>query len=208
MSKADVDAVGIASKQRHLYLLNRVKNGQALTKAELEELAEHEKKSKEIKATAKEQSAVIAPDQIIEGAQEAAKYAGVSPRTIRRWVQEGMFVGKRAGKKIYIKNMLDVFRLQQGKDLTEDRKREQKADADYKTIKTQLLELELKIKQGQLVAVETLERERITRILAVKRAFLGLGRNLAPQLSRLKDPRKIQARINDAVREIIESFTK
>jgi len=49
--------------------------------------------------------------------------------------------------------------------------------------------------------------EQVARIQAIKREFLGLGRKLAPQLARLKDPRKIQARINAQIREIITTFT-
>jgi len=47
---------------------------------------------------------------VIENQKEAARYAGVSPRTIRRWRDEG---GMRVIKKIfYIKAELDRFKNQ------------------------------------------------------------------------------------------------
>ncbi|HUW18252.1 MAG TPA: helix-turn-helix domain-containing protein [Sedimentisphaerales bacterium] len=174
-------------------------------------MAEYEKKrkaAKKSKGGGKPDVAGIAPDQIIESTKEAAKYARVSARTVRRWVQEGMYAGKRDGKRIYIKNVLDVYKLHHGKEFSEDRKREQTAEADYKEIKAKLLAMDLKVRTGELIEREAIDRQRVQRIQAVKRAFLGLGRKLAPQLGPIKDPRKIQARIDEQVREIIGIFAK
>jgi len=191
-------------------LLEKIKSNQPLTKAELEELTIKEKKNRQQKGAKKPRSG--GKDSPLEGGlnsqKAAAKYAQVTVRTIRRWVKAGMPTGKLNGKTIYIKEMLDFYKLNEGKETSGDRKREQKAQADYKTTKAQLLELELKIKQGQLIACEDIERERIVRILTVKRALLGLGRTLAPQLAKTKDPRKIQSRIDKEVRLIIEKFAK
>jgi len=166
-----------------------------------------EKKTKKAKGGGKPDPAGISPDQIIEGTKLAAEYAKVSARTIRRWVQEGMYCGRRGTKRIYIKNVLDVYKLHHGKELCEDRKREQTAEADYKEIKAKLLAMDLKVRTGELIERQEIERQWVQRIQAVKRAFLGLGRKLAPQLARLKDPRKIQARIDAQIREIITTFT-
>jgi len=194
-------------------LLEKIKNNQPLTKAELEELTEKEKKNKQrkgAKGQGKKQTAIA--DSKLEGGlnsqKAAAKYAKVNTRTIRRWVANGMPTGKLDGKTIYIAEMLDFYKLNEGKESSKDRKREQKAQADYKTTKATLLELELKIKQGELIAREAIEKERIVRILTVKRALLGLGRKLAPRLANIKDPRKIQSRIIEEVRLIIERFAK
>ena len=170
-------------------------------------MAEREKKSKSKKGRGKPDVAGIAPDQIIESTKEAARYVHLSPRTIRRWVQEGMYAGKRDGKRIYIKNVLDVYKLHHGKELSPDRKREQTAEADYKEIKAKLLAMDLALRQGKQKDVETFEKKNIAQILAIKRAFLGLGRKMAPQLGPIKDPRKIQGRIDEQVREIIKTFT-
>jgi len=176
-------------------------------------LTEHEKKNKQrrgAKGQGKKKTAIA--DSLMEGGlnsqKAAAKYAKVNVRTIRRWVQAGMPTGKLDGKTIYIAEMLDFYKLNEGKETSKDRKREQKAQADYKTTKAQLLELELKIKQGELIERDSIEKERILRILTVKRALLGLGRTLAPQLATIKNPRKIQSRIDKEVRTIIEKFAK
>lgn len=168
-------------------------------------MTEHEKKNKQRKGAKKPRSGV---EGGLNSQKAAAKYAHVTVRTIRRWVKAGMPTGKLDGKTIYIEEMLDFYKLNEGKETGKDRKREQKAQADYKTTKAQLLELELKIKQGRLIAFEDIEKERIVRILTVKRALLGLGRKLAPGLANIKDPRKIQGRINKEMRSIIEGFAK
>jgi len=72
--------------------------------------------------------------------------------------------------------------------------------------KAKLLAMDLKVRTGELIERQEIERQWVQRIQAVKRAFLGLGRKLAPQLARLKDPRKIQARIDAQIREIITTF--
>ena len=191
-------------------MLEKIKNNQPLTKAELEELTEKEKKNKQRKGAKKPRSGD--KDSPLAGGlnsqKAAAKYAKVNTRTIRRWVQAGMPTGKLDGKTIYIAEMLDFYKLNEGSQTSGDRKREQKAQADYKTTKAQLLELELKIKQGELIERDSIEKERILRILTVKRALLGLGRTLAPQLATIKNPRKIQSRIDKEVRTIIEKFAK
>jgi len=63
--------------------------------------------------------------------------------------------------------------------IKKDYKREQKAQADYKTMKAQLLELELKIKQGKLVRREDIKKERNVKSKkkANKQNIIGLLRS-------------------------------
>ena len=173
-------------------------------------MTEKEKKNRQRKGAKKPRGGD--KDTPLEGGlnsqKAAAAYAKVNTRTIRRWVANGMPTGKLNGKTIYIAEMLDFYKESEGNQGSPDRKREQKAQADYKTTKATLLELELKIKQGELIELGTIEKERIVRILTVKRALLGLGRELAPRLATIKDPRKIQSRIDEKMRSIIERFAK
>lgn len=120
----------------------------------------------------------MAPDQIVVGTAAAAVYAHVSPRTVRRWVQEGMYADKRDGKRIYIKNVLDVFKLHHGKELSQDRKREQTAEADYKEIKAKLLAMDLKVRTGELIECEEIEKQRVERILTVTRGLNAMQRRI------------------------------
>lgn len=78
----------------------------------------------------KKKPAALAADEIIESQKKAAKYVGRSERTIRRWVREGMPTAKVNGKTVYVKSMLDYFKASEGKQITEDRKREQVAVLD------------------------------------------------------------------------------
>jgi len=168
-------------------------------------VAKNKKKMQRRKGTkAQSNKAVIAASQLIETQKEAAEYAGVNTRTIRRWEDEGM---PKTEDDFYIRSMLDIFKANKGSQITEDKARLQSAEANYKETKAKLLEIELKIKQGQLLPLEAIEKARIARILAVKRAWLGQGRKLAKRLAALKDPRKIQALLDDENRMIITGFT-
>lgn len=198
--------VEIAHKRRHLQLLEKVKSAEKLSAAEVKELEEYKDAfANQKKTNNREKSVVIDAAEVIKTQIEAAAYAGVSKRTIRRWRGAGMPQTKDG---YYIKSMLDFFKAHQGEAPSGDRQREQKAQADLKTTKARLLELELAIKVGELVKKEVLEKERIARIQMVKRALLGLGRKVAPRAAKLRDPRKLAALINEQVREIIERFAK
>ena len=145
----------------------------------------------------------FASDQVVLGQKAAAAYAGVSVRTIRNWKAAGMPVAEGGG---YIKGMLDFYRKNEGLQPTAERKAGLAADADYKTVRAKLLQMELDVKQGRLLAADEIEAGRVNRILAVKRALLGLGRKLAPQLAKVKDAKRIAAIINTECRDIIKSF--
>jgi len=204
----DIDPVEVAIKQRHLYLLSKIKTSQPLNKKEIEELTELEHRSKKQMTRSpgqgiQDSGGDLAAEQIITTQKEAAKYAGVSTRTIRRWTNAGM---SRTEAGCYIKSMLDFYRAHEGSAPTKDKERQQTADADAKEVKAKLLAMELELKQGQLVHRDEMERENIRKIITVKRALLGQGRKLASRLARLKDPRKIQALIDAENRTIIEGF--
>ena len=162
--------------------------------------------SKSKKATGDKRRATskLAADQIVTGQKAAAEYAGVSVRTIRNWKADGMPVAAGGG---YIKGFLDFYRKNEGRQPTEEKKQAMSADADYKSTRAKLLAMELDIKQGKLVPADEIEAGRIARILTVKRALLGLGRKLAPQLVKLKNEGRIAAVINAECRNIIKSFS-
>jgi hypothetical protein len=204
LSKNDLDAVEIAQKQRHLYLLNQVKNNRHLSQRELKELKKLEDKAKsKKKIKPKRKAAAFADAEIIKTQANAAKYAGKSVRTIRRWVKAGM---PRTESGHYIKAMLDFYKINEGNQPTEAKKRSQDADAGIKEKKDKLLQLQLEEKQRDFDA--ELERALVQRIPVIKRPFLGMGRKLAPQLANIRDERKIQRIINDEVRDIIRSFSE
>ncbi len=210
MKNTGLDAVEIAQKQRHLYLLGKVKNNRHLSSKELEELKKLEEKNRETKderrATVKKaKAAAVADAEIIKTQKEAAAYASVSVRTVRRWVKAGM---PRTEAGHYIKSMLHFYRDNEGNQPTEAKAKGQAADAEYKDAKARLMQIDLEVKQGRLIPADQIEAGRVARILAVKRALLGLGRKLAPQLAKIKDERKIQRIINDQVKAMIKGFAE
>lgn len=160
------------------------------------------KKKKDTSLTAAQSAKGAA--QIIKTQKEAAAYVGRDTRTIRRWVANGMPI---TAEGHYIKTMLDMFKVSEG-DQSEDRQRHQKADADLKETKAKLAEMELELRTGEWLGREQVERDSVRKITTVKRALLGLGRKISPQLAALRQPRKIQKIIDDTVREIIENFAK
>ena len=186
-----------------------MKNNRPLTKKEIEELAKLEEKVKSKKAKAKpggkkkKNGHEIAADQVLATQKQAAEYAGVSTRTVRRWKNEDMPLTKE-GK--YIKAMLDHYKRNEGKETTPEKKRTAVAVADIKETNAKLRQMELEIKQGELVRREDLDKKDARKVLAVKRALLGLGRKVADRLSRLRDPHKIQAVIDTETKEIIAGF--
>ena len=206
MKNTGLDAVEIAQKQRHLYLLGKVKNNRHLSPKELEELKKLEEKDKsKAKEKPKAKAAAIADGEILKTQKEAAAYAEVSTRTVRRWVEAKM---PRTEAGHYIKAMLIFYRDNEGNQPTEAKAKGQAADADYKGAKARLMEIELSVKEGKLIPADQIEAGRVARILAVKRALLGLGRKLAPQLAKIKDERKIQNIINNEARAMIKGFAE
>ena len=146
----------------------------------------------------------LAEGQVLTGQKAAAAYAGVSVRTIRYWKAAGMPVAEGGG---YIKGMLDFYKKNEGLQPTEEKKAALSADADYKTTRARLLAMELDLKQGKLLAADEIKAGRVARILTVKRALLGLGRKLAPQLAKITDEKRIAAVINNECRNIIKGFS-
>lgn len=151
----------------------------------------------------KKKAAAFADAEIVKTQRLAGRYAGVSVRTVRRWCRAGM---PKTDAGHYIKAMLDFYKTNEGSQPTEAKKKGQTADAEYKDAKARLMQLDLAEKEKRLLSADEIEKGRVARILAVKRALLGLGRTLAPQLAKIRDERKIQKIISDTVRTIIENF--
>jgi len=201
---AVVNAVTIAEKQRLRLLLTKINQDQALTKAELDEFKHLESKymsPSDGKAKAK---VAFAESQILRTRQNAAKYAGVCVRTIGRWVKGGMM---RTDRDYYIKSQLDIFKQNEGQAPNEHKVRVTKASADVKEVQAELLKMDLVNRQKKYHSVEECLQRDIARILAVKRALMGMGRKMAQQFPK-KQRRKIQAVCNQEARNICDNFAE
>ena len=161
-------------------------------------------KNSKLKRSAKRSATAFADGELVKSQRLAGRYAGVSERTVRRWVKAGM---PRTAAGHYFKAMLDVYKSNEGSQPTEAKKKGQTADAEYKDAKAKLMQMDLDVREGQLVPLGEIEQGRVQRILAVKRALMGQGRKLGPQLANTRDARKCQKIIDDDNRAIIEAFS-
>ncbi|UCE98975.1 MAG: prepilin-type N-terminal cleavage/methylation domain-containing protein [Planctomycetota bacterium] len=76
-----------------------------------------------------QQEKELSAEQIIETIEEAAEYAGVDVETIEQWVENGMPVTEDG---YYIKNMVDLYKDNEGNPSIEDINRVAQADADLR----------------------------------------------------------------------------
>jgi len=188
MAEQKQNLAEIARKKRHLHLIEKMHSGKALTKPEITELAQFEAEP-------------LSPT-VVKTMEEVARVMGVSYRTVQRWRQDGMpttqdgFYDLDKVKDWHAaRNEKDE--LQESKEYWEER---------IFSYKASLLEMDVKKATGELVSREVVEKGRISRIIAVKRAFLALPRVLAPRLA-MKEPREIETELYEAISEIIDEFS-
>ena len=141
--------------------------------------------------------------EVLATQQEAADYAGVSTRTIRKWVVAGM---PQAGKSGYLKLYLDKFRQGGRPAASGNRARIQAAVADIKETEAELKLMKLEIEKGLLIRKEEQIQKDVQRALVLKRAFQNLGRIIAPRVAGSKSARQCKNFIDKAVRQILENF--
>jgi|GEM_PF-584382 len=176
----------LADKRRYLYLVEKMQRG-ALTRSEIAELRRYE--------------AGPLPDTIVKTSEEVAKVMEVTYRTVQRWKREGMPITKEGFYdleeiKAWHLSTLAKGKRAKGKDFWDEK---------ISKFKAGLLELELLETSGMLLPKEDVERDRINRIIAIKRTFLALPTRMAPLLA-MKEPREIEALLSEAVGEIIDEF--
>lgn len=169
----------------------------------MRELAKLEKKPRS-KTKAKKNTATLAAEQIIKTQKKAAAYANTTVRTIRRWVDEGMPVTEEGH---YIRGMLDIYRLNKGKEQTEMRTKGQEADADYKHAKAKLIGMELQLKTGELVRKADYDRRDVTRIRVIKRGINAMCRKIVASVP-ARYRRSVQKTAEREARHLIEGFAK
>lgn len=132
--------------------------------------------------------------EFIKTQAEAARFLETSTRTIRRWTSEGLAKTEQG----YRKKDLIKWQLNKGRPPTETRERIQTAEADFKETKAKLLEYDLKVKKGQLIDIEEVERRKIKQIIVAKRILLSLPRKL-PTLLKNKSTKKMKQVIKGEV---------
>jgi phage terminase Nu1 subunit (DNA packaging protein) len=188
----------MATKKRHIYLLEKMQIGKSLTKSELEELKEFESHGK--KETEKP-SAKEVPIGIVKTIPEVAKQLGCTSRTVRNWVSEGMPVGPN---KTFDIEAIRMWRQQ--RDNRRKPSESEELDNKIRRIRLKNLELDHKQKIGQLISLNDVEQGRVARILAVKQELLALPRALAKLLENC-EARKIETILREKIDQTIKKFS-
>lgn len=183
------DVIGIAKKQRHALLLQKLGAGK-LSKSELSELEAYEEV-----ATSKTKLKTV---------RETAKHFNVSIRTINFWVQDGC---PRSEEGLDLEAVAAWKDARNAKNGTPDPDKIQdlKERVRWRKAKADLAEMEREEKRGNLIDKNEVITDRITRIITVKQSLLSIPR-MAPRLEGLT-PREIESALKLKIHEIIREFS-
>lgn len=207
----NLSATEIAQKQRHLYLLTRIRNNQPLSRPELAELEELEKTMIDKKATSSKRQvttpsrAEVAAADVIENEAAAALYTGRSTRTIRRWRNEGMLTAVKDGKPVYLRSQLKLFAENEGRKPTKTKLKKEEAEAGIKQTRDEREKIELEILKGEWVRKEDINKDNVRKVLTVKSGIFALVRTIIAAVP-AESRRQIQRIANKEARRIIEGF--
>ena len=192
--KPKQNVVEMAKKKRHIYLLEKMQKGKALSPSELQELAKYENGDD------------VSPS-IVETQKDVARAFAVSARTVRYWIEDGMPV-EEDGR-------FDLVRIQSWKFFKKEKKGNKDNGSGEKTnweakeieFKAKLKEIAYKEKMGQLIDRSIAEEALSEIIITAKRQFLSLPKQIAPQLVGL-DAQKIDEILDERLKEIIGGFAE
>ena len=185
----DDSIVSIAQKNRHVFLLQKVKTGK-MSRSELKELEKYEADFKQDKNPA------IAKTQ-----EEVAKALKVSTRTVHFWVHDGM---PKNSDGTYDIIKIQAWRTAKNNKGNPDENKD-KWDIQYRQYKALNEELEYQKNKGELLDRKEVWEFCSKQVQEAKRKFLVLGTIVAPQLVGL-GVREIQELIDAKVKEIIRSY--
>jgi len=210
-TKANV--VEMAKKKRHISLLEKMQKGKALTKAEIRELAEFEKGAKK--------------PNIVNTKKEVANSFDISIRTVSNWIQDGMPVRKDGHYDLLeIKNW-KLMREQRNTLKRREKKKKNRSenegtngqsekDLDAKNVDwtwkkeeydARLKKLKYEEQEGKLISREDAVNALKESIRTIKKQFLSLPKQIAPQLVGLEIG-DIDQVLTVRIKEIIEGFAR
>ena len=159
-------------------------------------------------------------DLVIVGQKAVAEIFEVTERTVRNWIKAGLpRLSKRRFDRHQVQSWLDrrdgqvvsprqpdghdplqpFLPVERGKDFEDSRMKRARAD---------LLELDLKVRRGELVPRAQVQQMFVNRIMAVKQGLLSLPRALPPQLMVCHTEREMEPVIYKAVRDLLDAFAR
>lgn len=169
----------MAKKKRHIYLLEKLKQGKSLTPAELKELEKLEAGPLPPPPKEPEAHPGIARNQ-----KELAMAVGKSLRTIGNWIAEGMPV--RPDGSYHIATVVEWHVMRNVKKMEGYGSRSEAEEALQK-IKAEKAQMELDQMKSELVKKSEVARENAKKIQALKTALLTMAKKLAARLVGLKE---------------------
>lgn len=133
---------------------------------------------------------------------ELAEAINVSPRTVQRFISEGMPVSKDG-----VYDLVPIIRWLREKELKELEERSQnKWKDDHEKWKAKQAEVRYQKMVGELVPAEEVEEGRLKRVLAYKRQLVQLPHVLAPKVDNV-NAREAYVIIEDCVNLILDRFS-
>jgi hypothetical protein len=188
------DLVELAKKKRHIALVEKLTRG-TLSSKELKELEEFEKENRKV------------ADDIIDGTADLptiSVYLEKSPRMVRRYIKQGLPVIRDSKGEIFRFKVAEVFKWYYGmQGLSDDGK--EYWDNEYRKNRAKLSELELKQKEGELIAFSEHASKIKNQIRGIKAGFLRLPKYIAPKLYQ-QEPKVICEILDEELRYIINQF--
>lgn len=186
--------IEMAKKRRHIHLLEKLHRGKSasptLSKSEIKELEKYENDPNS--------------PGVVDSQEKVAKVFGVSTRTVAYWTRDGMPTTPQGKYDLLeIRAWRTLKKQKKGQSVKKDSL--EVWDARFREYKARLAEIALKKASGELVSRAQVEKDLIHISLTVKRAFLALPRQLAPQLIGL-EARQIESILASRVKEIISAF--
>ena len=184
-SRARAGPVEVAQRQRHLSLLERVRQGRALTSKELAELDGYESAGKVRERPGESSMQLdIAAVEVVIGQKAAARFAGVTDRTIRRWERAGMPVGQRGDSRVYYKSILKQYADNEG-PIDKLAAREREAVVRRKEMAALREQRMLEQVEGAFIPAEQYTAENVRKVAACRRALAASERKIQTQWPRL-----------------------
>jgi phage terminase Nu1 subunit (DNA packaging protein) len=196
-SQEKPDIVNMARKQRHIHLIEKMRK-KPLSKAEITELAKYEKENPS--------------PGVVETKVQVGSAFDVTPRTVTNWMQQGMPIRQDGRYNLLdIKSWLTEREARAKAKITPPNKNnhENYGDVDLRKVKAQAekIELENAKTRGELISREIAEQTLREMVVSVKRQFLALPKQIAPQLETIPAI-EIEQILTERIEEIIAGFAK
>lgn len=154
----------------------------------------------------------MAENQNLQTTQVVAKIFGVSTRRVEQLKSEGIIKGQGKPTKYdllptiqaYIKYLSDkAYGREQKEEDTSNESKKIKAEADLKSTKAEIAELELQELKGEMHRSEDVEAMTTDLVFTIRGMMLALPGRLAIDLAAIDKPAEISERVKQEVHTIL-----